>query len=200
MFRVKDCDVFPGTSQSFFHSHNLLKTNHLPIFPNNYKKPQKKRLLFFLCLYPETTCRTPRERNLFYRPFALCMVFFKLQVQGIDFPRSLPETANDQNRITLRGLPDVAITHAAALTKSDCYLNFLADVEHIPVELFVFVVQLPFAALTGNKFFNSFIPLMFLQKCLLYLAAWSKIMFRPAIPGQDLRGNSAIHTPSDLSG
>lgn len=49
MFRVKDSDVFPGTSPSFFHSHNLLKTNHLPSFPNNCKKPQKKRLLFFFC-------------------------------------------------------------------------------------------------------------------------------------------------------
>lgn len=114
MFRVKDGDVFPGTSPSFFHSHNLLKTNHLPSLPNNYKKPQKKRLLFFFCLYPETTCRTPGERNLFYRPFALCMVFFKLQAQDIAPPLSLPETANDQNRITLRGLPDVAITHANA--------------------------------------------------------------------------------------
>lgn len=47
---------------------------------------------------------------------AVCFMYsiFKLQAQDIDSPLSLPETANVQNRITLCGLPDIAITHAAA--------------------------------------------------------------------------------------
>lgn len=38
----------------------------------------------------------------------------------------------------------------------DNYLDFLPDVEHITVEFLVFVVQLHFKTLTGNKFFGIF--------------------------------------------
>ena len=56
----------------------------------------------------------------------------------------------------------------------------LSDIKHITIELFVFVIQHLFMALTGYKFLSGFAACMFLQKLILYLAAWRKVMLCPA--------------------